>query len=663
MCYMATTTSEVSAATAAGPPLECDLVMKGGITSGVVYPLAVCELAKVYRLRSVGGSSAGAIAAAAAAAAELGREDGGFERLATLPHDLTEIVQGKESRLFTLFQPQPRMRRLFRLVTAGLGTLGFARTRAMLGAALRAFWGYAVAGAATGVLLVVLGFLLGGPSQWVCLVAGLALALVGLVVGIGLGVLRDVGAIPAAAFGLCSGYTPPGAKAPALTPWLHETFQTLAGRTAADPPLTFGDLERAGIKLQLMTTNLSRRQPLAMPWDASGYYFDPAHFRTLFPESVVAQMEDPATVQTPQVPAADTVEQWLASVADEQARPLRSFPAMRDLPIVVGVRMSLSFPGLIAAVPLYAVDYSLLENQKSRELARVWRSEHPDATPQEGAAALPALKLQVNWFSDGGICANLPLHFFDSALPRRPTFAIDLASFPRDRDKASSEFENSYLPVTNSAGLLRRQSVWQGAGVGALKQFFASIINTARTWVDEAQLSMPGYRDRIVTVFHDDSEGGMNLNMDESTVHALSSRGQGAAVRLVDRFAGDQPGVVPAAGWDNHRWLRFRTATAAFSETLVSFEGGYEEVLPGTTAYSVWVGVDASGQGATGELPSYPLTKARRAAVNERTQGLLETAQEWQTAPADAFTDGAPEPRPTMRLVPSDGAGGGATLT
>jgi predicted acylesterase/phospholipase RssA len=658
---MVSTTTEASSASTATPPLECDLVMKGGITSGVVYPLAVCELARVYRLRAVGGSSAGAIAAAAAAAAELGRASGGFDRLATLPHDLTEIVQGRESRLFTLFQPQPKMRRLFRLATAGLGTLGFTRTRALAGAALRAFWAYAAAGAAVGVVLVVLGFLLGGPAQWVCLVAGLVLALVGLVIGIGLGVLRDVGQIPAAGFGLCSGFTPPGARAPALTPWLHETFQQLAGRTAADPPLTFGDLGLAGIKLQLMTTNLSRRQPLAMPWDTSGYYFDPAHFRTLFPEAVVAQMERPAS-QGPTDPVT-TLDQWVSAVADAQALPLRKFPAVNDLPIVVGVRMSLSFPGLIAAVPLHAVDYSLLVNQKAQVAARTWRDEHPDATPEEGAAVLPKLKLQTNWFSDGGICANLPLHFFDSALPRRPTFAIDLASFPRDRDKEPSELDNSYLPVTNNAGLLRRQSVWQEGGVGALKQFFSSIIDTARTWVDEAQLSMPGYRDRIVTVFHDDSEGGMNLNMEESTVLALSKRGEGAGTRLVDRFAGDQPGVVPSPGWDNHRWLRFRTATAAFSETLVSFKGGYTEVPPGTTPYSTWVGVDASGQEAAGELPSYPLTKARRHAVNVRTQGLLETADEWQSDPADAFTQGAPEPRPTMRLVPSDRAGSSTTLS
>lgn len=50
-----------------------DLTMEGGTTSGVVYPLAVCELASSFRFRNVGGASAGAIAAALTAAAELGR--------------------------------------------------------------------------------------------------------------------------------------------------------------------------------------------------------------------------------------------------------------------------------------------------------------------------------------------------------------------------------------------------------------------------------------------------------------------------------------------------------------------------------------------------------------------------------------------------------------
>ena len=642
------------------PPLECDLVMKGGITSGVVYPLAVTELASVYRLRSVGGSSAGAIAAAAAACAELGRASGGFEKLSALPHDLSARVEGR-SRLFTLFQPQPSMRRLFGLVTSGLGTDGASRGRTMVLAALRAWWTYAVLGALPGVLLAALGFVLGGAAQWACLGAGLLLALVGLALGVAVGAVRDVGRIPDAGFGLTDGATQPGSSTAALTPWLHETFQALAGRGVDDEPVTFGELAEQGITLKLMTTNLSRREPLAMPWAGGGFWFAPGHFRALFPERVVARMEA-ATLDD-----RDTQGSWLSAVVRRQAErfdePLRPFPAAVDLPVVVGVRMSLSFPALIAAVPLHAVDFARVTNQQRLQDARQWRRDHPDATVDEGADALSPLDFQRNWFSDGGICANLPLHFFDSALPRRPTFAIDLADFPVDRTKASDEGDNSYLPTSNADGLLRRQTVWDRAGLGALVQFFSAVVDTARTWVDEAQLAMPGYRDRIVTVFTDDTEGGLNLDMPEHTVTALSERGRGAAERLVDRFAGDAPGVTPAPGWDNHRWLRFRTATAAFSETLVSFRSGFDTVPPGTTPYSDWVGLDDLGYDADAELPSYPLTSMRRHAVNVRTHGLLKTADEWQDPPADAFTAGAPEPRPRMRLVPSEQAGQEAPLT
>lgn len=61
----------------------------------------------------------------------------------------------------------------------------------------------------------------------------------------------------------------------------------------------------------------------------------------------------------------------------------------------------------------------------------------------------------MNWFSDGGICANLPVHFFDAPLPTRPTFAIDLESFPPDRTKSREESENCYLPIGNDEGLVR----------------------------------------------------------------------------------------------------------------------------------------------------------------------------------------------------------------
>ncbi|HZX67238.1 MAG TPA: patatin-like phospholipase family protein, partial [Candidatus Elarobacter sp.] len=63
---------------------NCDIVMKGGITSGVVYPAAVVEISKKFVFKNIGGTSAGAIAAALTAAAERRRaRDGttvGFDR-------------------------------------------------------------------------------------------------------------------------------------------------------------------------------------------------------------------------------------------------------------------------------------------------------------------------------------------------------------------------------------------------------------------------------------------------------------------------------------------------------------------------------------------------------------------------------------------------------
>src|SRR5215831_14091506 len=106
--------------TSAGKPQTqqrfCDLVMKGGITSGVVYPKAVCELARAYRFKNIGGTSAGAIAAAATAAAELGRgtEKGGFSLLGTLPHFLSQKPGGAPNpNLFYFFQPQAETKAVF----------------------------------------------------------------------------------------------------------------------------------------------------------------------------------------------------------------------------------------------------------------------------------------------------------------------------------------------------------------------------------------------------------------------------------------------------------------------------------------------------------------------------------------------------------------------
>jgi hypothetical protein len=213
-----------------GPPeRECDVVMKGGITSGVVYPLAVCELARKFRLRNVGGTSAGAIAAALSAAAEHGRAapGGGFARLARLPGWI-----GAEGRLRSLFRPDGRTRSLFRIVLAALGRHdgrlgGLRRAGSVLWAASRA------ALLSRGFLLPILGALPGalalaaivagrGPAGpggpigsgwlfWAGIAAsGLALA-AGWVLGAAGAVALLAGRrLPENLYGLVSGVRPPG---------------------------------------------------------------------------------------------------------------------------------------------------------------------------------------------------------------------------------------------------------------------------------------------------------------------------------------------------------------------------------------------------------------------------------------------------------------------
>src|SRR5258708_5282245 len=99
------------------PAKKCDLVMKGGGTSGVVYPKAISELSKEYQFSSIGGTSAGAIAAAVTAAAEHARAGGkadAFEEVARLPEWLGGTSPDKKhSNLFHLFQPQPSLAPLY----------------------------------------------------------------------------------------------------------------------------------------------------------------------------------------------------------------------------------------------------------------------------------------------------------------------------------------------------------------------------------------------------------------------------------------------------------------------------------------------------------------------------------------------------------------------
>jgi hypothetical protein len=131
------------------PTNPCDVGMRGGITSGIVYPKAICEIARSFRFKNVGGTSAGAIAAASTAAAELGRRrrapEGGFAEVAKLPQWL-----GADDHLFQLFQPESATEPLFRILVALSDQRKGGKLTAR-GAAVAGFKRWAAAGALPGV--------------------------------------------------------------------------------------------------------------------------------------------------------------------------------------------------------------------------------------------------------------------------------------------------------------------------------------------------------------------------------------------------------------------------------------------------------------------------------------------------------------------------------
>jgi len=609
------------------PTRACDVVLKGGITSGVVYPHALCELARTYRFASVGGTSAGAIAAAGAAAAEHGRAHGGFEKLAALPSWI-----GAGDNLFRLFQPQPGTRPFFRLFAAGLGRTGAGRPLRVAGAALAGFPLTAVLGLAPGVALAVLALWTGGGALAVCAaLAGLVLALLGLALALG---LRLALGLPKALgenmFGLCSGLRSGHGAFPALTEWLADLIDDLAAKEG-DGPLTFGDLRAKGIELRMVTTNVTHRRPHRLPWRSRELLFDPAELRRLFPERIVSWLE----AHPPPLHGGREAERARRRL--EALAPLRPFPAPDDLPVVVAARMSLSFPLLISAVPLHALDLTRRAVRDAVEAV------------EDGRVPAKPLVAEVCWFSDGGIASNFPVHFFDTPLPTRPTFAIDLDGFHADHPRGPDEAANVYLPASNAGGMLDSwHRIDPRPGLGSLAGFVSGIARTMQNHVDAALTHQPGYRDRIVHVHTAPDEGGMNLTMPPEVITALTLRGQAAGRALVERFA-ETPGTAPGLSWDNHRWVLYRSSLTALAGQLERFARAWRETPEGERSYRELVdrGDDV---GPAGYRLATDAQRALAVALSELLAEAGERSEEAET-PIDR---GSPRPEPVARIVPAD---------
>ncbi|KQP19576.1 patatin-like phospholipase family protein [Pseudorhodoferax sp. Leaf267] len=641
------------------PPIDrfCDLVLTGGVASGVVYPWAIVELARVYRFQSIGGTSVGAMAAALAAASEYGRRtgcDAPFEALRRTPAALGEMLPDGRTRMLSLFQTHRRGRRLIEL----WGRLARGRRAGKPG---RAVGGWPTVAAA---VLTVYRW----PSGLGAL-AGLALAAVdgagpighalsvplGGLAGLGLAVWGDVRCgLVGNGLGLCKGGTMeapgPEGRRPGLSEWLHEGIQACAGLQDTDRPLTFRDLwsapayrgaaperrteddpvDKRTIDLRMITTNVTHGRPYRLPLadQTSRLFYSRDEWKDYFPQAVLDALELVARPYEPS-PAHGSDP----SLSEAQAQGLLELPTA-DLPVVVAARLSLSFPLLFSAVPLWAIDYEAPRGQR---------------------------KLRPCWFSDGGISSNFPIHFFDESVPRWPTFGLWLDSkgpydygdvwLPDFIDKGWGDNWNRFDPRTRPAAPAAPGASPDAADhrpdMSLLSGFLLGVVMAAKDWRDRTSMRLPHVRTRVARMLLAPDEGGLHIAMSRQQILDMAGRyGTTAGKRFVQQFAEGDDGHTPA--WRDQRLVRLQLLVNGLRERLTGLAANAAWPAHATPMAALIARAKSTVQQPMGRRSNHALLNGEQARELqalllelERLENVLSQAQAQPTRPG---------PEPELRL-------------
>jgi predicted acylesterase/phospholipase RssA len=630
------------------PP--CDLVLKGGITSGVVYPRAISRLARNYQIRGVGGTSAGAIAAAFAAAAEYYRRRtgtfDGFRHVESLVADLATRVNS-QTRLEGLLQPQPGTRIPFRVLKFLLSSSRVEKCAVFILGPLVCLWMAVWTGIALyGATFQSVSALSKGVGFATTYVLGLVL----------LGVLAKrflcklVRQFGQQNYGLCQGYDAENRSElhPQLIEWLHAGLQRTAG-LPDEEPLTFAHLEATGeflealdspvmgnnldkkdrVRLRLVTTCLTHSRPYTLPFSDDRFYFKPTEFRKLFPDSVVDWMIRNGRSESIQITG--------------EGKPFKVYPlpGHGHLPVVVAVRMSLSMPIILSAISLYCQDRS-----------------RPDNLPEKVI------------FTDGGIVSNFPIHFFDEFVPRYPTFGLNLIFAPRELSQMhhlllelqTQVFGKPLCEVSPVLADMARCLLEHWDRRPGLGGFLEGIYDTARGWKDTTQLRLPGYRDRIQDIYLDPrTEGGVHLSMSPEQIEALARKGEEAVEELLSKFVPSDG--KPSASWKNHVWTRYRITMFLLSQKLqmlreVLVEHDFQELLlsAGNETVGFHFGAETTdSQDWKGDWcdPGHPpCPVAHRDGLEQANRATAELVSFLQSWDSSVFQRAKlPAPLPTLRMA------------
>ena len=169
------------------------------------------------------------------------------------------------------------------------------------------------------------------------------------------------------------------------------------------------------------------------------------------------------------------------------------------------------------------------------------------------------------------------------------------------------------------------------------------MFNAARNWMDNLQTMAPGYRDRVVTVYLNKREGGLNLNMPHDVVTALSQYGELAAEKLIDHFLeGREDGEPTPMTWDNHRWVRYRSTMAQLDRFLEDLQVSVKNPEPGDRSYFHLIDRNST------ELPdSYRFTEQQRTYASDLTQKLMDLP-----VGGSVLENKAPKPDPVLEIRP-----------
>jgi len=266
--------------------------------------------------------------------------------------------------------------------------------------------------------------------------------------------------------------------------------------------------------------------------------------------------------------------------------------------------------------------------------------------------------IQVNWFSDGGICSNFPIHFFDAWLPTRPTFGINLIPMPQE---AFTEEKNEIKPqyqslldvdviskadhdavfdavISKTVHVPRADQPiapeWRE--VKGLKAFAQAIFSAAQNYRDTTQAMLPSYRERIVQVRFDPHEGGLNLAMTPETIKAIQQKGEKAAEKLSQYFR-----------FPHHQWVRFQVLVALMEKQLKQMEDAlrkinYEQLMQEQIALQTHEDLN--------ERFPYPRPEDWCNEAIKRVEALRDLVQQWDRQ--KYLIEDSPRPEPVLRVTP-----------